>query len=1445
MGILSPSFVLGLVVLFYLLSFVLFALIRFATGISIQRVGYLSLRHIAYTPRDGVRIELRSLGLHLHRPTFARPTWCSLRLTELKVTLDLGVLVAGKDGVAVRNDEHADGPHCVLDKNLQPSRPPLSRSSSSGTPRSQTWKRLTELKDNIKQLHEKIHYIRMVDVELLNSIWAIKDIGAINVGTLTMAVDTRQKTVDRGRLFRHKKVSPGAQRPAEWIFVVKGVLFTPEGKESLEIVDIGSLNVHGLLYKDMAGLRDASISLKLGRIHIPYDNIALCLRRIESCRSAYGGFPSDDDLDDVSFADIMEEYDMPTGREEKIVQTVSDSKEFISSLLRGIQEIQLAVSFIGMSKEINAARTAKRSLYLNLTMNEVGIDLFRLDPKSPAHRMYFSPKNIAHQALLAAISIAVSVDDGEGKPDRLLYVPMTTATVKTTLPSKTISDSEDRDAAERNANMLLANLVVTSPSIDLDPRHFPVVPAILRRRQTSDELSKTGTHRHHLISRLLPKASIKFSVQEPVLRIVLPPTDSALRDPDDYDILISSISSISLDLESSHSSAGELHYALTSGLRIASQQLYYQTSLGHRHNLLLVNALELRTEVSATPHIEVVVTGNLQTLSIHMVRPEINSGMNHIIKHLKQEAHGENTVVEGQSKRIAILRKLPPWLKQVQLQGSDFKLEVAEVDADVSEKSRGIALQLDSWTAEYNIKKGNDSPKHTKSHRSAGSSVSNEAALGSSPVTDSTTSSSSNSADGRRLAVHIQGFRGFVVEGLASLEHEPFILMPRFEVAMSTSTDYEGPVCHLQSYVKALYLQYSLYHYYAIGVASTIFRRSLLMGEYESTNHVSDHKPTGRPSSAFTSGVARSDAELLTVDIKASLLQIKTIMPADPSMLFQLYGLEAGYHRWAAPFMRARLIRAHVKAPKVRHAWARIMSIKQIRVDLRDSRKRVGKHYVEEKSIDVALDFIRLAVPHQVVVHQVVDNFTNLLKSTEQLNHRFRTGTNEYILKKRPTRPREVPRISVRCKAMLFELEDGPFDWKLGVLYRVGLTEQKQRLARDEAFRIKSKKLDEQNHRRDPSRLRTHSTHPHGRGRSKRSDLSVPRERSKSTDVRPRGRSASHAGHGKSRMRYDPEAVCNLTCSAKVSYSDAWLRLQEYNARSWKRKVDSALWIQRNSMKEIRRMFGGDDELPDNVEDSEVIVSMPDRPGLMATLISDLHIVVDKPSFPIKDYNKFLHEVGKGMPYDMEYSLLIPMSVQINMGEARVTLRDYPLPLLHVPAIKPGQSPRLPSWSLQTDFVIAEEYRDDESTKHVKVQVVPPDDLTSPSSAANGFCVDVRRTVSPVKTYSNAKVAINTGNPTSISWGTSYQPAIQEMMQIIESFTKPQADPSDRVGFWDKIRLTVHSRVNVSWKGDGDVHLKLKGTYLCLPPYTMLIWYRITKSVCGYWSWRRVCHVFS
>ena len=1447
MSIFNPTFVLGLILLLYLVSFVVFAILRIATGISIQRIGYFSLRRIAYVPREGIRIDLRGLGLVLHRPTFAQPTWISLRLTGLKVTIDFKILDKAVGAGSKHGEDSSETAVFSDDAQSQiPKRPkPILRSPVTGPSRGRLWKRLTQIKEKVKRLHNKIHWICMVDIEALNSSCVIADVGSFELGTLSVAVDTRRKTVDRGRLFQHKKAPAGDQRPVEWIFTLKSILFTPEGQDSLEVLDICTLNIHGLLYKNLAGLRDASISLKLGRIHIPYDDLLHCKNRIEQCRNSATAQGEDGDDADLTIRDVIEELERPGSREANIVQTVSDSKDFVSSILRGIQEIQMAISFVGMTKAIDSMEPSGSSLFLNIAMNEFGIDMYRLDPKSPAHRMYFSSKDIAHQALLAGISIGLSLDDGSGKPQRILYVPMATMTVKTTLPSKTVAFSEDQNAAERNANILFSNLVVTSPSIDVDPKHMPLLLALSRVGNSPDKkLSYVESRRHHLISRLLPKAVIKVSVHEPVLRVSLPPANPNLRSTDEYDLLICSVSSISLDVESSHSPAGELHYALTSNLRVSTNHLYYHTASGERHDLLLTDTVELKVQVSVSPEVSVIASANLQTFSVHMVRPEISGGVRQIMQQLSKKTEARSSRNERVGKNPNFLRPLPSWLVNFQVQGSNFGVNVADTDLEVSKDVRGISFQLESWTAEYKIQRDAETIRPPSRRRGAAkSSMSGDTIVKITPPSENSVIIPS-STDGRRLAIHVRGLEGFVIEGIDTTESESLISLPRFEVAFSSATDSRGPVFHINSYIRAFYLQYSLYRYYALGVAFSVLRRTFSPNHRYSPPHRTHVQSPAIGPEIIDQSHSTALSDLISIDVKAELLQIKATMPSDPSMMLQIFGIEAGRHRWTVPFMKSRLVRLYADAPQIPSVWARIVTIKNLRVDLRESKRKSGKIVIEERSVDITTEFVRLGVPHQLVLHKIFDNFANVLKATEQLHHRFSTGTNEYILKKVPEGPKIVPRISIRSKALLFELEDGPFEWKLGSIYRTGLVEQKQRLARQEAFVTKLRNMEELQQRRGSSRIRSYQSQPPRRDMENDTEPRNAHEKNRNTEHEHRDRSSSPSGHQAGRWRYDPEGKCGLTGSAKISAEEAWNKLQRYNAQSWKKRVDGVYKIQNAGMRDIRGIFWGNNDIPDVDISHERVLAMPERPGLMSALISDLHIILDKPSFPVGEYAQFLHKAGKGMPQDMKYTLLIPLNVQLDMGEARITLRDYPLPLLHVPAIRPGQSPRLPSWSLKTDFVIAEEFRGDESTKKVNVEVIPPGKFSDPD-IKGGFAVDVRRTVSPVKTYSDVEIAINTSAPTSMTWGSSYQPAIQDMMMIIEGFTKPQVDPSDRTGFWDKIRLAVHSRVNVAWKGDGDVHLKLKGSCRKFRLYFNLTVYRRSRSIRCNWSRGRICHVLA
>jgi hypothetical protein len=1409
MALLSATTITGFVLLFYLSSFVVFAILRIATGVSIQRVGYFSLRHIAYTPKEGIRLEIRGLGLSLHRPNFAQPTWISLRITELKVVIDPALLKStskasfgggssegiGKDAEDAHRDKRGSNQH--------------EQTSFDEEDRSQLWKRLTKIKEKIKHIHRKIHWLCMLDIVALNTAVEVVGIGNVQVATFTMAVDTRRKMVDRGRLFRHKKDPSGNQRPAEWIFTVKSIFLSVGDNEAVEILDFMSVNIHGILYTDREGLRDTSIAVRGGRLHVAYDEIHQFARQMKEFSLPPSKLNQPRAAEEITFTDVVEELDRPGSREASIVRAVSDSKEFVGSILQSVQEIQWAMTFVRFSKVVGSLPQASLPLVLNVVTHEIGIDLHRVDSNSPAHRMYFSRGDVAHQALVAAISISVSLDEAENAPNKIMYIPMATATIRTTLPSKTMSFTEERNVSERNANVLFANLVVTSPSIDLEPRHLVQLLAI---QQKGKPKSTSPSNNHRLISRLLPRASVKFSIHEPVVRFVLPVAHPINSQPDDFDMIISAVSSVSLEVESSHSDTGDLRYSLASTFRISSHQLYYQAASGIKHNLVVMEALEIKVQLSARTEVHVILSGNLRSFSILMVREEVSTGVYSIVRHFKRNVKPDKFAAPVDHRFHSFLRKLPSWLLECHLEGSDCSLEIGGIDKNISNQTRGIAMQLESWTADYLSHRADH--ERRPSRRRPSLPRSDDAAMNVSH-TPHPRKHSQDPSDGRRLAAHVRGLEGFIIQALDSWEHDPFLSLPRFEIAMSTSRDLQGPIFHVNSAVRAFYLDFSLYRYYSIGVGVSILKDAFMGPVRDKSTPVSSAKDATHFDSAHEERAGKemstARAELVTVDVKVGLVQIKAAMPSDPPMLLQVYEVVAGRHRWSAPFLRSDLIRLHAEAPHLRRVWARLVSMNNVRVDIRHSKKKTAHGLIDEKSLDLSTDFIRLAVPHGLTMYKVFDNFVNTAKSVAQLHHRFRTRSNEYILKKLPVGPKHVPRISLRSKALMFELEDDPFEWKLNAIYHIGLIEQKQRIARAEAFSVKLRRMQDERKRQSPSQSRYHTQSPNRTGRHERDRQEGVRSKSQDNHWRKRSTSRGRTGKHPQKLRYDPQGVCSLTGSSKVEANEAWQKLEKYNARSWKKRVDRVLALQNDTVKNIRRMFSGADEPPHDIGEDETILAIPNRPGMMATVISDLHLVVDKPSFPLSEYSQFIHQIGKGMPYDMKYALLVPLHFSLDMGEARVMLRDYPLNLLHIPAIRPGQPPRLPSWSLKTDFVIAEEYRDDQSMRHVKVDIVPKGQHDPDGAEVPGFSLDVRRTVSPVKTYSKPTIEINTSLPTAISWGTSYQPVIQDMMMTIEGFTKPEIDPSDRVGFWDKIRMSFHSRLTVNWKGDGDLQLRLKG----------------------------------
>ncbi len=87
--------------------------------------------------------------------------------------------------------------------------------------------------------------------------------------------------------------------------------------------------------------------------------------------------------------------------------------------------------------------------------------------------------------------------------------------------------------------------------------------------------------------------------------------------------------------------------------------------------------------------------------------------------------------------------------------------------------------------------------------------------------------------------------------------------------------------------------------------------------------------------------------------------------------------------------------------------------------------------------------------------------------------------------------------------------------------------------------------------------------------------------------------------------RYDPEAGCNgLGASSHISIAEARHKLNLHHSRSWKKRIDRHYKLATDGMKDIRSMFWGRDEIPDDLEYSESILEVPHRPALMAGLIT-------------------------------------------------------------------------------------------------------------------------------------------------------------------------------------------------------------------------------------------------
>jgi len=242
-----------------------------------------------------------------------------------------------------------------------------------------------------RKLFRSLHWIKMSDVILLNTTIVFKNVGKVDFGLVTMAVDTRRKEKEQVEGTTPCSESTSEQHPFEFSLSCRKGLITAEGRRPVPVMENGNVNISGILDKRTELLKDVAISTKFGKINIP-------LHEIQHFTSIYSRVtkppgPVRHKKRD-SLSSVMEEMSLPGSRTERLVEQVMESKEILTSILSAVSEIQVAVAALEISHLSKAIRPSGKPLLMTATLKELGLDIHQMDSKSPAHRMYVFQKNL-------------------------------------------------------------------------------------------------------------------------------------------------------------------------------------------------------------------------------------------------------------------------------------------------------------------------------------------------------------------------------------------------------------------------------------------------------------------------------------------------------------------------------------------------------------------------------------------------------------------------------------------------------------------------------------------------------------------------------------------------------------------------------------------------------------------------------------------------------------------------------------------------------------------------------------------------------------------------------------------------------------------------------------------------------------------------------------------
>lgn len=451
------------------------------------------------------------------------------------------------------------------------------------------------------------------------------------------------------------------------------------------------------------------------------------------------------------------------------------------------------------------------------------------------------------------------------------------------------------------------------------------------------------------------------------------------------------------------------------------------------------------------------------------------------------------------------------------------------------------------------------------------------------------------------------------------------------------------------------------------------------------------------------------------------------------------------------------------KDDEVHVRWEEVLRLLNFDIEVRPSVKPLG--------ITVTGDSGRIRIPYGFVIADLILDINISIKCVKHLVHMVPSGQYSNPPTPEAEDAKNMPDLEVRIKCLSAEAADEEQETRLGLIWRAGSEAARLRQEREEAFQAKVATI--------------------------------------------------IASETNQRLSRELDSDFQFSAAHSVTVEDARERLNVFHAGAWKSRFRQAHVNQQRREGLYRHKNGGDILLyEDDQADLVHVENPPAVPPLFRITLEHLSLRLSGPSFPLATLPDFLFNEGEGLPRSTEYSLLVPMHLNFSVSSLRVAYREYPLPLLNIPAHSDEDRYSL---EFDSDVVIAEEMGTPQSVYWVDCVVLSRDfglHGTAPMS------IPVPKTIMPVKSYAKPMIRVTTDKVSDFGWGGSYGPATQDFMRVMDTLSHAPRDSSPPIGFWDKVsvsfrcgdintdtfeklKLVFHWRFRVHF--DHDVHFHMKG----------------------------------